>query len=272
MGKADVQQVERLELLYDDARLVAVNKPAGLATIPGRAETTCAQYVVAAQLKLPVKGEADPRIRVVHRLDKDTSGVLLFAKDIDAQRHLSHQFQNNAIRKEYLALVNGRPHGDEGEIDAPIDVDRSRPDRMRVDKKGRPARTLWKVEETFRGVTLLRCFPKTGKTHQIRVHLLSIGHPVAGDAVYEAGSHRRSDATRAEAERLERALPRQALHAASLTFQHPRTGVRLSLRSEWPADLRQGLAIALRDSDLLAHPQPLEYLGVFEPGGPRERT
>ena len=251
MGKADVQPLSRLELLYDDARIVAVNKPAGLATIPGRAEATCAQYLVATQLKLPMSGVADPRIRVVHRLDKDTTGVLLFAKDIEAQRHLSHQFQNNVIRKEYLALVNGRPSGDEGEIDAAIGVDRSRPDRMRVDKKGRPARTLWKVEETFRGVTLLRCFPKTGKTHQIRVHLLSIGHPLAIDLLYgpppeegqEPGLMLSRFKKRYRLGKFQEERPlmsRLTLHAERIGFDHPEKGP-VEIVCPLPKDFRSTL-------------------------------
>ena len=251
MGKADVQPLGRLELLYDDARIVAVNKPAGLATIPGRAEATCAQYIVATQLKLPMTGQTDPRIRVVHRLDKDTTGVLLFAKDIEAQRHLSHQFQNNVIRKEYLALVNGRPNGDEGEIDAAIGVDRSRPDRMRVDKKGRPARTLWKVEETFRGVTLLRCFPKTGKTHQIRVHLLSIGHPLAIDLLYgpppeegqEPGLMLSRFKKRYRLGKFQEERPlmsRLTLHAERIGFDHPEKGP-VEIVCPLPKDFRSTL-------------------------------
>ena len=99
----------RVKVLWETDRLVAVEKPARLATIPGRGETDSAFEQTAALLGLPHKGEADPRLRVVHRLDKDTSGLLLFAKDKDAQRHLSHQFQNNTIAKEYVALVEGRP-------------------------------------------------------------------------------------------------------------------------------------------------------------------
>src|SRR5690348_6517082 len=109
-----------LDLLFNDPDLVAINKPAGLATIPGRGETTSCLEVLAAQLRLPHTGSNDPRVRFVHRLDKETSGVLLFAKNIAAQRHLSHQFQNNSNQKEYLALVRNRPSTETGTIDAPL--------------------------------------------------------------------------------------------------------------------------------------------------------
>lgn len=174
----------KLEIIYEDAHVVAVNKPAGVASIPGRDETTSILELIAAQVKLPCSGERDPRIRVVHRLDKDTSGVLLFAKDVETQRYLSHQFQNNSVQKEYLALVVGRPVTEEGEVDAPISPDRMHVGKMMVHKRGKPAKTLWKVEKTYRGLTLVRAFPKTGKTHQIRVHLQHLGHPLAVDELY----------------------------------------------------------------------------------------
>ena len=110
----------KLSLIYQDSNVVAVNKPAGLASIPGRGETTSVLEELARQLSLPCRGDTDPRLRVVHRLDKDTSGVLAFALNIEAQRYLSHQFQNNTVQKQYLALVVGRPPEEEGEIDAPI--------------------------------------------------------------------------------------------------------------------------------------------------------
>jgi 23S rRNA pseudouridine1911/1915/1917 synthase len=128
-----------LTILLNDPDLVAVEKPAGLATIPGRGETDSLLERLAAQLGLPHTGEADPRIRVVHRLDKDTSGVMLFAKNIETQRHLSHQFQNNQVEKEYLALVAGHPEASEGEIDGPIGPHPNSKTRMAVLKHGRPA-------------------------------------------------------------------------------------------------------------------------------------
>jgi RluA family pseudouridine synthase len=176
---------DQLEILYRDDRLVAVFKPAGVATIPGRDESDSILEQLGRQLNLPSTGDADPRVRVVHRLDKETSGVLLFALDRAAQQHVSHQFQNNTVEKEYLALVRGRPAEKAGVVDAPIAPHPTSAKRMAVAKHGgRPARTEWRVEETFRGLALLRCFPKTGKTHQIRVHLAHAGMPLAIDPLY----------------------------------------------------------------------------------------
>lgn len=174
-----------LDVLWLNADYVAVAKPAGLATIPGRGESDSVLERLGRQLGLPSSGTQDPRLRVVHRLDKDTSGLLVFARHVSAQRHLSHQFQNNLVEKEYVALVSGRPDRSEGEIDAALGPHPTARLRMAVLKHGgRPARTLWKVEETFRAYALLRVFPKTGKTHQIRVHLRHIGLPLAIDPLY----------------------------------------------------------------------------------------
>jgi 23S rRNA pseudouridine1911/1915/1917 synthase len=233
-----------LDILLDTPDLAAIHKPAGLATIPGRAETTSALEQLAAQLGLPCSGAADPRVRVVHRLDKDTSGVLLFARHIDAQRHLSHQFQNNTVEKEYLALVAGRPADDEGTIDAHLAPHPTNPKLMSVSKHGRPALTLWKVEQRFRAHTLIRCFPKTGKTHQIRVHLRHAGMPLAIDPLYNptapplllSALKRDYRATRGEAE--ERPLiARLTLHAEKLRFQDL-SGAQVELIAPPPKDFR----------------------------------
>jgi RluA family pseudouridine synthase len=189
-------------------------------------------------------------LRVVHRLDKETSGVLLFAKHVDAQRHLSHQFQNNAIEKEYLALVCGRPAADSGEIDAPLAPHPTSRKHMAVSKHGRRALTLWRVEQRFRDFALLRVFPKTGKTHQIRVHLAHIGLPLALDPLYNPRRERDISGLmlsqfkrgyRESKGQVERPLiARLTLHAEKLRFVHPR-GESTEIVAPIPKDFRATL-------------------------------
>jgi 23S rRNA pseudouridine955/2504/2580 synthase/23S rRNA pseudouridine1911/1915/1917 synthase len=243
---------DALDILADSPDWVAVMKPAGLATIPGRGEDDSVLERLGRQLGLASSGATDPRLRVVHRLDKDTSGVLLFAKHTAAQRHLSHQFQNNTIAKEYLALVAGRLARSEGDIDAPLAPHPASPKRMAVVRHGgRPARTGWRVEEAFRNHTLLRVFPKTGKTHQIRVHLQWIGLPLAIDPLYNVprgGGPSRglmlSDFKRGyrpvagEAERP--LIDRLTLHAERLTFVSPK-GEQVQVVAPLTKDFRAAL-------------------------------
>jgi 23S rRNA pseudouridine955/2504/2580 synthase/23S rRNA pseudouridine1911/1915/1917 synthase len=236
-----------LHILHDDSDLVAIDKPPGIAAIPGRDESLSIIEILGKQLHLPFTGATDPRLRVVHRIDKDTSGVLLFAKNSTAQRHLSHQFQNNTVRKEYLALVAGRPAEDQGEIDAPIGPHPTSPKRMAVLKHGgRPARTLWKVEARFRDYALLRVFPQTGKTHQIRVHLAHIGLPLAIDPLYHAGvdaiflSGFKRD-YRLKLNEPERPLmSRLTLHAEKLRFGDG-SGQHVEIISHLPKDFRAAI-------------------------------
>lgn len=233
----------KLDILAQSADWIAVNKPAGLATIPGRAETTSALERVAVQLGIPCSGTADPRVRVVHRLDKETSGVLLFALHVEAQRHLSQQFQNNTIEKEYLALVMGKPAEDQGRIEAALAPHPSRRLEMAVSKHGRSALTLWKVEQRFRNHALLRVFPKTGKTHQIRVHLKHIGLPLAVDPLYNpragpillSAIKRDYRPTRGEEERP--LIARLTLHAEKLRFVGL-DGAKVEVTAPVPKDLR----------------------------------
>lgn len=236
-----------LSILWEDAHAVAIQKPAGLAAIPGRAETTSVLEQLAAQMGLACSGQEDPRLRVVHRLDKDTSGVMLFAKSRAAQQHLSHQFQNNLIEKEYLALVAGVPVEERGEVDAPLAVHPTDKTRMTVSKHGRPARSLWQIEKRFRGLTLLRVFPKTGKTHQIRVHLQSIGLPLAIDPLYNrqgASELLLSSFKRhyhRSADKDERPLiARLTLHAEKLRFQDMGNAL-VEVMAPLPKDFRAAL-------------------------------
>jgi RluA family pseudouridine synthase len=237
---------DRLELLFHDRDLAAVAKPAGLASIPGRGEETSVLEALAAQLGLPCAGEADPRVRVVHRLDKDTSGVMLFALSRAAQQFVSHQFQNNTVAKEYLAVVRGRPAENEGVVDAPIGPHPASPRRMTVLKHGgRPARTQWRVEEAFRGFALVRCFPRTGKTHQIRVHLLHAGMPLAVDPLYGSAApillsqFKRGYRPPARGQAERPLIDRLTLHAERLAFDHPDVARgRVELVAELPRDFR----------------------------------
>lgn len=238
--------MEKLPVLFESADFIAIEKPAGLATIPGRGETDSAVEQLARQIGLASSGNDDPRLRVVHRLDKDTSGVLLFAKHVAAQRHVSHQFQNNRVEKEYLAIVGGTPGEKEGIIDAPIGVHPTDKKRMHVSRHGRPASTAWRVEQSFRRYALVRCFPKTGKTHQIRVHLTHIGHPLAVDPIYGSSAglllSQFKRGYRPKPGEDERALiNRLTLHAEKLRFE-ALDGLRVEIIAPPPKDFRVAIS------------------------------
>jgi 23S rRNA pseudouridine1911/1915/1917 synthase len=246
-----------LTILLDTPDHIAVDKPAGLAAIPGRGESDSVLERLARQVGLASTGGGDPRVRVVHRLDKDTSGVMLFAKNAVAQRALSHQFQNNRVDKEYLAIVVNAPRDDEGVIEANIGVHAADRRKMAVlARGGRPAVTAWRVQRRFGSrFALLVCFPKTGKTHQIRVHLAHAGHPLAVDPVYNAphGSDLRDDEPpppaglflsrfkrgyRAKRGADERPLiGRLTLHARRLAFDDL-SGARITVTCDPPKDFR----------------------------------
>lgn len=234
-----------LRVVHEDASLLVVDKPAGLVVHPaaGHASGTLVNALVARVRDLSgIGGVLRPGI--VHRLDRGTSGLLVVAKDDETHRALVRQFAGRSVEKEYLALVLGSPQRASGEIVAPIGRDPVHRKRMSTRApRGREARTDWSVAERFDGAALLRVRIHTGRTHQIRVHLASIGHPVAGDPVY--GGTRTPSSRRAAARAALQALERPALHAARLAFDHPRTGERCSFESPLPADLEAVLA-ALR--------------------------
>ena len=231
-----------IEAVYEDAHLLVVNKPAGLVVHPGAG--TSRGTLVNALLRhvrdlSGVGGVLRPGI--VHRLDRGTSGLLVVAKDDETHRSLVRQFAGRTVEKEYLALVLGNPARDSGEIDAPIGRDPVHRQKMSVRApRGREARTSWRVEERFDGAAFLRVRIHTGRTHQVRVHLASIGHPVAGDAVY--GGQRALPSRRGAAREAFAFLERPALHAARLSFTHPSTGERLTFEAPVPPDLESVLA------------------------------
>ena len=237
-----------LDVVYEDAHLLVVDKPAGLVVHPGagRAGGTLVNALLRHVRDLSgVGGVVRPGI--VHRLDRGTSGLLVVAKDDATHRDLAGQFAGRTVEKEYLALVLGVPRASEGTVAAPIGRDPFHRRRMSVRaRRGREARSTWRLEEALDGVALLRVRIHTGRTHQIRVHLAAIGHPVVGDATY-GGTRTPSSRRNATKEAL-RTLSRPALHAARLAFTHPASGERLRFEAPLPADLAAVLDLLRRAS------------------------
>ena len=214
------------EIAWSDEHLLVVDKPAGVVVHPARGNRT---GTLAQALRGLARGGEDPdRAGIVHRLDRDTSGLLLVARTVEAYDALRAQMRARAITREYLALVEGRPPAREGTIDAPLGRDRRVRTRISSDTdEAKPAVTHFEVERALPHSTLLRVRLETGRTHQIRAHLLAIGHPVAGDPEYgHAGRH---------------GLSRQFLHAQRLAFNHPETGAPMELRAPLPEDLVRAL-------------------------------
>jgi 23S rRNA pseudouridine1911/1915/1917 synthase len=256
-----------LSVVYEDEHVAVIDKPAGLVVhpAPGHWDDTLVNALVARGTTLA--GGAAGRPGVVHRLDRNTSGLMVVARTDLAHRRLGAAIAARRVRRTYAALAWGHLSESPTVIDAPIarhPVDRK---RMAITPGGRPARTDAYVVARFGVADLLRLELHSGRTHQIRVHLEHIGHPVVGDPTYAGGGSRRiSGVARREAEALERATPRQALHAAALAFRHPATGEAMEFRAEWPADLRESLLTA-GGSEVVAHPDPLGYLLFYNRDG-----
>jgi 23S rRNA pseudouridine1911/1915/1917 synthase len=223
-----------LPIVFEDAALIVIDKPAGLVVHPGSGNWS--GTMLNALLNHAPELEQVPRAGIVHRLDKETSGLLVVAKTLVAQTDLVRQLQARTMHREYAALAAGSVERD-GDVEAPIGRHPVQRTRMAVVAGGKPARTHYRVIERFAKATLLECRLETGRTHQIRVHLASIGHPLVGDPVY---------ATRRiplPPELLR--FPRQALHAARLAFNHPVSAKEVSFASPLPQDLA-GLLESLR--------------------------
>lgn len=253
-----------LVFVFEDEHLAVIDKPAGLVVhpAPGHWNDTLVNALVGRGVPLGASPAGRPG--VVHRLDRDTSGLLVIAKTDLAHRRLAAALAHRQVRRRYAALVWGHLQPDTVRVDAPIARHPTERKRMAVLAGGRSARTTMRVVARFAVTDLARLTLETGRTHQLRVHLAHVGHPVVGDPVYGGGGARRiSGPGRREAEALERLVPRQALHAAELAFVHPITGAPLVLRSEWPADLIPALAMAAGDPDLLARGNPLQYVDFF---------
>lgn len=204
-----------LRVLHRDGALLVVDKPSGLLSVPGKdpAHQDCLLNRVQ---------DEDASALLVHRLDMDTSGIMVFARSRDAQRHLGLQFERRHLQKSYEALVWGRVDDDAGVLDLPLRCDwPNRPIQMVCHEKGRPARTAWRVLSRELDRSRLRLEPETGRSHQLRVHMLALGHVILGDRFYAGGPALA-------------AMPRLALHASGLTLRHPDNGDWLQLQSPVP--------------------------------------
>jgi len=203
-----------LDIVHADEAILVVNKPAGLLSVPGKGDhlSDC----LTARIKA-----AFPEALLVHRLDMDTSGVMVFALTPHAQRHLGLQFEKRMMKKVYVARVWGEVAEAQGEIDLPLCVDWENRPRQHVNHEtGRPAQTGWRRVRVEEGTTRMRLYPKTGRSHQLRVHMLALGHPILGDPFYATGAARD--------------YPRLMLHAESLKLRHPEGGKGLLFRVPVP--------------------------------------
>ncbi len=239
-----------LNVVYEDDALIVIDKPKGMVVHPaaGHARGTLVNALIAhcGDSLSGIGGVKRPGI--VHRLDKNTTGLMVVAKTDAAHRALSAQFANkteSGIERGYLALVWGAPAKPKGTIDAPLDRHPHARDKRAVREGGREAVTHWQVLERFAGpdgkpvASLLACTLETGRTHQIRVHLAHIGHPILGDASYGTGFKTKASRLSPESRAILEDLGRQALHAYLLAIKHPETGKSLRFQSELPADLRR---------------------------------
>ncbi len=203
-----------LVVLHEDAEVLLVDKPAGLLSVPGKGPDLADCLMARVQA-------AFPDALLVHRLDRDTSGVMIFALTPHAQRHLGLQFEKRMTRKTYVARIWGVPSEKTGTVDLPLIVDwPNRPRQMVCHETGKPAQTDWRVLKTDGETTRIRLHPRTGRSHQLRVHMLALGHPILGDPFYATGPARD--------------FPRLMLHSEELRFKHPNGGRSMKIRAPAP--------------------------------------
>jgi tRNA pseudouridine32 synthase/23S rRNA pseudouridine746 synthase len=203
-----------LTILHEDAEVLLVDKPAGLLSVPGKGPHLADCLLSRVQ-------QVFPDALLVHRLDRDTSGVMIFALTHHAQRHLGLQFEKRMTKKTYVARVWGVPKDKSGEVDLPLIVDwPNRPRQMVCHDTGKPAQTEWRVLKDEGKTARIRLMPRTGRSHQLRVHMLSLGHPILGDPFYATGAARDYE--------------RMMLHSQELRFKHPQGGRSMKVRAEAP--------------------------------------
>jgi tRNA pseudouridine32 synthase / 23S rRNA pseudouridine746 synthase len=216
-----------MEILFQDASILVINKPSGLPVLPDGWEEN------APYLQQQVEAQFGP-VWVVHRLDKVTSGVILFARSSDSHRYLNQQFEDRLVKKVYHAIVNGAPIWDDHTARHPLRINVGHSHRTMVDHRhGKPSQTHFHVLERFSDASLLEAFPATGRTHQVRVHAFALGMPLVGDVLYSAPP---TDL-----------IARPALHALSLSLAHPLSGEIMTFSADYPDDFKRALKI-LRDN------------------------
>lgn len=253
-GRDVVPEDIPLSVVHEDEHLIVVDKPAGMVVhpAPGNWSGTLVNALLGRGALAEGSGEERPGI--VHRIDKETSGLLLVARTEQAHRALSAAIAGRGVVRRYAAVAWGHLEKDEVSVDRPLARDPRDRRKMAVVKTGKPSKTTFFRLARFDSVDLLRAHLHSGRTHQIRVHLAAIGHPVIGDDTYGGGGGRKVVA-----------LPpkRHFLHAAWLRFRHPVTGATLDLRSPLPPDLRAALAQIARDPAILTHADPLDDFGFY---------
>ena len=231
------QKPPKIEILFEDEDLIAINKASQMLVIPDRWDPDKPSLISILKDRFP-----NEKIYVVHRLDKDTSGVILFARTAAAHKNLNQQLENRQTEKIYFAVVKGEVKED-GVVDLAIDTDRGKKGRVMIHKKGKESITEYQIIERFKGFTYLKIIPKTGRTHQIRIHLQAIGHPLAVDPLYGDSApiflSNLKRNYRFKLDQEERPLiDRLTLHAGGIHFAHPITGEKLEIVAAIPKDMR----------------------------------
>lgn len=226
-------------IIYEDENLIVIDKPPGLVVhpSPGHPSGTLVNGLLHHCPDLKRIGD-EIRPGIVHRLDKDTSGILVVAKDAATHRHLSHQFKERIVKKEYIALVFGEMSANSGKIDLPIGRHPLERKKMSTaSPKGREAETLWSINRRFQGFSLINVHLKTGRTHQIRVHFFAIRHPIVGDSIYSGKRPYKTMSN--EIRMILKSVNRQMLHAYRITFHHPRSQQLVSFEAPVPLDMSE---------------------------------
>jgi 23S rRNA pseudouridine955/2504/2580 synthase/23S rRNA pseudouridine1911/1915/1917 synthase len=240
-----------IRVIFEDDDVLVIDKPPGLPVIPDRWDDTKANlYDLLILQQQKIDHSSSPGIWVTHRIDTDTSGIVVFAKNAESHRQLNSAFENRQIKKTYLAIVKGVPSKPEGDINLPISVPKQ--GKVRIDPGGRPAKTAYKVVEIFKQFSLLEVYPQTGRTHQIRVHLQAIGNGLAIDPVYSGisriGIEQFKRIRRSQEEKQKSLMTRLSLHAYELEFHSPEISKNYTFKADIPGDM-MALLKALRKWD-----------------------